>query len=245
LLYAAIGLAWEAVYVAFDRSYVSHHPVSTACWDAFGLAILAALVVWRQRWAWWLVLIGQVWSLLYLLLGATFHPVWAGAELVLLALLFSRPTRRYLFPDGRPVREVRLRRDWAAPLILSGLLTLLLAAPARHRAVENVGARIAGWVVFWLLLAAALHVIARHWPKKAMSRRAAWAASLLLGGTLTVLIGVSLHHHATDSVGARVMTWIIVWLLLTAVFRVSAWILQTAVRLTQRGQDPPTADPGS
>jgi hypothetical protein len=240
-LYAAIALAWAAAYLGFNHSYVSHHAAWIACWDAFGLATLAALVVWRQRWAWWLVLIGQVWSLLYLVFGAVSHPFWAAVELVLLALLLSPPTRRYLFAEGRPVREVRLQRDWVSPLIFSGLLTLLLAVPARHRAVESVGARVVGWIVFWLLLAVVFRVVARRLPKKPIKHRGAWAASLLLGGALTLLVAVSGHRHGAH---AGVVAWITVWLLFSAGIRVIVGIVQLAIRLTQGREDPPGADPG-
>jgi hypothetical protein len=131
-------------------------------------------------------------------------------------------------------------------LILSGLLTVLLAVPARHGAIDSVGARVvADWIVFWLLLAAAFRAVARRWPKKALPRRGAWAVSLLLGGALAVLVGVSGHHHAANAVGARVMTWITVWFLFSAVIRMMAWVFLTAVQLTQGGQDPPTENPGS
>jgi hypothetical protein len=244
-LFAAIVLVWEAAYLAFDRSYVPRHPVWAACWFAFGLAVLVALVVWRQRWAWWLFMIGPVWYVLSPAWGAAFHPFWDAAELALLGLLLSPPTRRYVFPDGRPVREVRVRRDWVASLILSGLLTALLAVPVRHPTAGSVSARAAGWIVFWLLLATAFRAVARRWPKKAISHRRAWAVSLVLGGALTVLVVVSEHHHAAHSVGARVLAWIAVWFLFSAVIRAIAWIVQTAIRLTRRREDPPAADPGS
>ncbi|HEX4188822.1 MAG TPA: hypothetical protein VHY83_13075 [Solirubrobacteraceae bacterium] len=243
-LFAVIVFVWEAAYLGFNGSYVPNHPVWAALWCALGIAVLVALVVWRQRWASWLFAVGSVWYVISPAWGAGFHPFWDAAELALLGLLVSPPTRRYVFLDGRPISWVRLRRDWATPLILSGLLTVLLAVPARHHAVENAGARVEVWIVFWLLLAALFRLIARYWPKKAVSRRATWAVSLLLGGSVTVLVGFSQHHHAAPSAGQRVIAWITVWLLFSALFRAIAWILQTAIRLARGREDPP-ATPGT
>ena len=159
-LFTGIVLLWQATFLALNPGYVREDPVWAGAWGAFGLASLAALVVWRQRWAWWLYLAGPVYYLLSPALGVRVHPAWDIAELALLVLLVSPSMRRYVFAGRVRRRRPRPDRAWSVPLVLSGAITVFIAVPVRHPAAHAVGTRVIAWVIFWLALAALMRLIA-------------------------------------------------------------------------------------
>jgi hypothetical protein len=159
-LFTGIVLAWDAAYLAWDTSYVGKHLIWSGVWQAFALASLAALAGWRQRWAWWLYLIGPIMYWLSPAWGARFHPFWDAAELALFGLLVSPSMRRHVFTEGlRNWRGLRPGRAWTVCLILSGVFTLAPVLAERQHTVHSVAARIVADVLIWLLFAGAMRLV--------------------------------------------------------------------------------------
>ncbi len=158
-IYATITLLWLAAFLALARGYETRHPVNAGVWSALYVAAVGALVIWRQAWAWALLVVTSVAFCVAPVWGGSFHPFWDGVELVLIGLLLSPPTRRYLWESGRPRWPFGPLRGWRAPLALSAALTLIGAIPHRHPVEHSIGARIVSGVIFWLLLAAALRLV--------------------------------------------------------------------------------------
>jgi hypothetical protein len=159
-LFTAIVLLWQAAYLALDTHYVSKHPAWTGIWTVVGLGSLAALVGWRQRWAWLLFLLGPILYWASPAWGARFHPFWDLVELAIAGLLLSPSMRRHLSTANRRRRPLRQGRRWIFPLVFSGALTVLMALPERHPVEHTIGARVATWTIIWLLLAAAMRFVA-------------------------------------------------------------------------------------
>src|ERR1700722_3427613 len=83
LCFVALVLLYDAVALAVDWRWFQNHPLAGACWFLLSLGGLAAIVIWRQRWAWWLAFIGPLLWLVSPAWGARFRPVTDAVELVL------------------------------------------------------------------------------------------------------------------------------------------------------------------
>lgn len=159
-LFTTIVLLWQVAFLVLDTAYVSRYPIRTGAWIVIGLGSLAALAWWRSRWAWWLFLLGPVLYWVSPAWGARFHPFWDLVELAIAGLLLSPSMRRYVSTRSRGRLSLGSRRPWIVSLALSGALTVTVALPERHPVEHAVSARVATWVTFWLLLAAAMRFVA-------------------------------------------------------------------------------------
>ncbi len=155
-LFVVLVLVWDAAFIALDTSYFDHDLLRRIGWQVFGLASLAAMAGWRQRWAWWIYIIGPIMYWAAPAWGARFHPVWDAAELVVFGLLVSPSMRRHVFIPR--TRRRRPGRAWTVCLLLSGALTLVGALGGGHHS-PHLADRIVGNVLFWLLLAAAMRLV--------------------------------------------------------------------------------------
>ena len=70
IAFTALVVALDGTFLVMNSSYVRERPLWAAFWVLLGLGLLAALVIWRQWWAWWLCLINPIAYLISLPRGA-------------------------------------------------------------------------------------------------------------------------------------------------------------------------------
>jgi hypothetical protein len=110
----AIVVAFAALVVVLDVSallvggaYVRERPLWAAFWAMLGLALLAALVIGRRRWAWWLCLLSSIGYLTSPVWGERLHLVYGVVELAFLALLLTPSMRRHASVSARGLKPIR------------------------------------------------------------------------------------------------------------------------------------------
>jgi hypothetical protein len=167
LAFGAFVLLFDVAALLADWRWLHAHPLAGAFWFLLSLGLLAALVFWRQRWAWWIAFIGPLLSLLSPAWGARFRPVSDVVELVFLAAILTPTMGRHvgLVTRGEPapVRRHSSRAGRVA-LLASGVLTLLVMVPVEPRhTTGSIGSQITAGVALWLLLAAVIRLIMRLW----------------------------------------------------------------------------------
>jgi hypothetical protein len=143
------------------------HPLAGACWFLLSFGLLAALVIWRQRWAWWIAFIGPLMWLVSPAWGAPFRPVTDVVELVFLVAILTRTVRRHVgvLTRSQPTSVARRSsRPGRAALAASGVLTLFVMVPVEPRhTTGSIGSRITAAVVLWLVLAAVIRLVMWLW----------------------------------------------------------------------------------
>ncbi len=160
IVFAALVLVFDGAALAVDGRAVLERPLWTALWTMLGLWLLAALVIGRRQWAWWLGVLGSISNLVSPAWGARLRPGNDVIELVFLALLLTPSMRRHTgVLAGR--RETPAPRRWAlspgwVSLGVSGALALVIELEARHQTAQSVGARIFADVFLWLVFAAGI-----------------------------------------------------------------------------------------
>ena len=164
IAFAALVVVLDGTFLVVNSSYVREWPLWTAFWVVLGLGLVAALVLWRQLWAWWLCLISPVAYLVSPAWGARFHPVSGVIELAFLALLLTPSMRRHVgvMTGRRQIQETS--RGWTpspglVSLGVSGSLVLVVELEARHRTAHTLAGQIFGGVLAWFVLAAAIRLV--------------------------------------------------------------------------------------
>ncbi len=160
IAFAVLVVVFDCVALVVSSRSMLERPLWTALWAVLGLGILAALVVGRRQWPWWLGLLSSIVYLASPVWGARLHPVDAIVELVFLALLLTPSMRRHVGVLGAR-RETPAPRGWVlspgwVSLGLSGVLVTVVED--RHPGAGSVAGRIASAVVIWLVLAGAIRV---------------------------------------------------------------------------------------
>jgi len=160
IVFTALSLVLNALDWILDP-YLSRYPVWNGVWNLLFLGVLAAIVVWRQRWAWWLCLLSPLAYVVSPAWGARFHPIWYVIELVFIGLLLTPSMRAYVRgvrPRRREPRHMRRWVPWLACLFVAGAVELPIAIDPRHPYHSALAYRVIGFVVFWLALAGALRL---------------------------------------------------------------------------------------
>jgi hypothetical protein len=163
IAFATLVLVFDCVALVASSRPLFERPLWTALWAVLGLWLLAALVIGRRQWAWWIGLLGSVSYLVSPAWGVRVHPVYDVVELVFVALLLTPSMRRHAgVLAGR--REVPAARGWGpspgwVSLGVGGALVLVTVLEARHPGAGSVGVQVAAAVVIWLVLAAAIRLV--------------------------------------------------------------------------------------
>lgn len=161
IVFTVLALVLDALgwVVYFPR--LSKDLMWSAFWFALALGGLAAIVVWRQGWAWWLCLLSELAYLCSPVWGTRFHPITDAIELIFLGLLVTPSMRAYVGVTGGGRREERTPRWAPSPgvvcLSVSGAGVLAIVLESRHHS-QSVSAEVVGAVVVWLVLAAVLRL---------------------------------------------------------------------------------------
>jgi hypothetical protein len=163
IAFTALVVVLDGTFLVVNSSYVRERPLWTAFWVLLGLGLLAALVIWRQPWAWSLCLIGPIAYLVSPAWTARFHPVYDVIELTFLALLLTPSMRRHAAVLTGRHQTQEASRGWTpsprlVSLGVSGGLVLVVELEARHHTAHTVAGQIFGGVLTWLLLAAAIRL---------------------------------------------------------------------------------------
>jgi len=164
IAFAALVMILDGAFLIVHSSYVRERPLWTAFWVLLGLGLLAALLIWRQWWAWWLCLISPIAYLVSPVWGARFRPVYDLIEVAFIALLLTPSMRRHagVLTGRRQTQE--FSRGWRpsprlVSLGVSGGLVLVVELEARHHAAHTVAGQIFGGVLAWLVFAAAIRLV--------------------------------------------------------------------------------------
>jgi hypothetical protein len=146
--------------VYFPR--LSTHLLGNAVWCVLGLGVLAAIVLWRQRWAWWLYLLVLLAYVVSPAWGARLHPVADAIDLDFIGLLLAPSMRAYVRAARQPnkTRQPRQWVPWLLCLCVAGVVILPIAVDPRHPSHRAVVYRLIADVIVWLVLAGALRVLA-------------------------------------------------------------------------------------
>jgi hypothetical protein len=183
IAFAVLVVILDGTSLAVHSSYVRERPLWTAVWTVLGLGLLAALVIWRHRWAWWLCSTISIAYLISPAWGARFRPVFDVIELALLALLLTPSMRRHagVLTGARQTQETS--RGWTpspklVSLSVSGGLVLVVDLEARHRAAHSITGQIFSDVIAWLVLAAAIRlaILIAQRSRRLLTRRDTSAA---------------------------------------------------------------------
>jgi hypothetical protein len=159
--FVALVLLYDAVVLVANWRWFHTRPLAGACWFLVSLGALAALVIWRQRWAWWLAFLGPVLWLVSPAWGAPLRPVTDAVELVFLAAILTPTMRRHVgVLTRRQPTPRRSSRPGRAALAASGVLTVFVMVPLEPRhTTGSISSQIATGVFLWLLLAAVIRLI--------------------------------------------------------------------------------------
>jgi hypothetical protein len=163
IAFTALVMVLDGTFLVVNSSYVRERPLWASFWVLMGLGLLAALVIWRQRWAWWLCLIGPIAYLVSPAWGARFRPVYDVIELAFLALLLTPSMRRHAGVLTTQGQTQNTSRGWTpspklVSLSISGGMVLAVELESRHRAAHTITGQIFGGVIVWLVLAAAIRL---------------------------------------------------------------------------------------
>jgi hypothetical protein len=113
IAFATLVVVFDCVVLVASSRPLFERPLWTALWTMLGLWLLAALVIARRQWAWWIALLGSVSYLVSPAWGVLLHPVYDVVELVFVALLLTSSMRRHAgVLAGR--REVPAARGWGS-----------------------------------------------------------------------------------------------------------------------------------
>lgn len=164
IVFTALVVILDGAFLAVNSSYVRERPLWTAFWVVLGLGLLAALVIWRQWWAWWLCLISPIAYLASPAWGASFHPVYDVIELAFIALLLTPSMRRHAGVLTGQRQTQQASRGWIpsprlVSLGLGGGFVLVVELEARRHTAHTLAGQIFGDVLAWLLLAAAIRLV--------------------------------------------------------------------------------------
>ena len=164
IAFTALVVILDGTYFVVHSSYVRERPLWASFWVLLGLGLLAALVIWRQRWAWWLCLISPIVYLVSPAWGARFHPVNDVVELVFLALLITPSMRAHARVLTRRRQTEEPSRRWTpsprlVSLSVSGALLLVVELEARHHTAHSITGQIFSAVIVWLVLAVAIRLL--------------------------------------------------------------------------------------
>jgi len=174
LVFAVLVLLYDAALLVVDWGWLAANPFAGALRFGFSFGVLAALVIWRQRWAWWIAFIGPLVSLASPVWGSRFRPVTDLVELVFIAAILTPTIRRHVgvltrHPTSTPRRVSRPGR---AALTASGVLTVFVMVPVEPRhTTGSLSTQIITGVVLWLLLAGLLRLAI--WLGMALQRQVA------------------------------------------------------------------------
>jgi hypothetical protein len=167
LAFVALVLLYDVAALLLARRWFHAHPLGGAFWLLMSFGLLAALVIWRQRWAWWIAFIGPLLWLASPAWGERFRPITDLVELVFLAAILTPTMRRHvgvLTHSQATPAPLRSSRPGRAALVASGVLTLFVMVPVEPRhTTGSTGSRIATGVILWLLLAAVIRLIMWLW----------------------------------------------------------------------------------
>lgn len=161
--FAALCLLLDVGPFIVYRSRTSAHLAGVAVDLTLALALLAALVVWSRRWAWWLCVAGPLAWFVSPAWGDRFHPITDLIEAALLALLLTPAMRQHVggvFGWRRPGPNSRWwsLKPWLVSLGLAAAFTAVSLLGAHHRPVDSTSADV-DRALFWLALAAALRLV--------------------------------------------------------------------------------------
>jgi hypothetical protein len=159
-VFTVLTLVLVAVDCVVYFRYLSAHLLSSAAWCVLDLGLLVALVVWRQRWAWWLWLLIELGYVISPTWGARFRPITDAIELVFIGLLLTPSMRAYVQASRRSRGTQRPQRwvPWLVCLCVTGAVVLPIAVDPRHPSHRAVVYRVIAYVVVWLALAGVLRV---------------------------------------------------------------------------------------
>ena len=155
-----LDVGWYIVY----RSKIDAHLVGAAVELVLALAVLAALVFWRRRWAWWLCVAGPVWWFVSPAWGYRFQPLTGIIEAALLLLLLAPAMRHHVggvFGWRRPGPNSRWwsLKAWLWSLGLAAAFSAVGFVGGRHRAIHSTSARDVDLVLFGLVLALGFRLV--------------------------------------------------------------------------------------
>src|ERR1700730_16015280 len=125
LAFIALVLIYDVVALVANWRWFHAHPLYGAFWFLLSFGFLTALVIWRQRWAGWIAVIGPLLWLVSPAWGARFRPVTDGVELVFLAALLTPGMRTHVgvLTRSQPTPAARRpSRPWLGALAASGIL---------------------------------------------------------------------------------------------------------------------------
>jgi hypothetical protein len=164
IAFTGLVVVLDSTSLLLNSSYVRERPWWTAVWVMLGLGLLAALVLWRQQWAWWICLIAPIFYLASPAWGSRFHPVYDAFELAFLALLLTPSMRRHAGVLARGQQNQKASRGWipspgSVSLSIGGAIVLAVELETRHRATHTLGGEIFAGVLTWLVLAATIRFV--------------------------------------------------------------------------------------
>jgi hypothetical protein len=164
IAFTGLVVVLDGTSLLLNSSYVGERPWWTAVWVMLGLGLLAALVLWRQQWAWWISLIAAIIYLASPAWGSRAHPVYDAFELAFLALLLTPSMRRHAgVLAGHQPNQKASRRWTPSPgsmaLTIGGVIVLAVELEIRHRTAHTLGGEIFAGVLAWLVLAAAIRLV--------------------------------------------------------------------------------------
>ena len=96
LAFAALCLLLDMAGLIVQRARISAHPLTAAVELTLALLLLAALVIWQRRWAWWVCVVTAAAWFVSPAWGDRFHPLDDLLEAALLALLLTPSMRRHV-----------------------------------------------------------------------------------------------------------------------------------------------------
>ncbi len=160
LAFAALCLLLDAAELIIYRRRIGAHAAVWAVEFVVAFALLAALVVWRRRWAWWLCVIEAVAWLVSPAWGVRFHPLTDLIDAVFLALLLTPSMRRHVggvFGWRRPGSNSRWwsLKAWLVSLGIGAVFTALAFVGGRSATLG----RDIGHVLFGLIVAVAIRLV--------------------------------------------------------------------------------------
>jgi hypothetical protein len=127
------------------------------------LGLLAAIVIGRQAWAWWVAVALPIVYIAASAWAASIRLPAALVELVCLVLLLMPSMRRHVGVVGRDRRPTTSSPSrpstWAVVLGVSGLFVLAAEIEGHSHGSTTIAARIAGAMIAWLLLASAMRLV--------------------------------------------------------------------------------------
>jgi hypothetical protein len=162
--FAALCLVLDVGWYVVYPGSIDAHLVLAAVEFPLSLALLAALVLCRRRWAWWLCVAGPVSWFVSPAWGYRFHPVTDLIEAALFVLLLTPAMRRHaggVFGWRRPGPDSRWwsLKPWLWSLGLAAAITAFGFVGGRHRAIHSTSARDVDLALFGLVLAAGLRLL--------------------------------------------------------------------------------------